>query len=122
MSEMYAKVIQNLITKGVSESDVMKNLMAHLERKGRVKLLPSILRDLKVVQARAVVTGATVEVATEADAKHALASAQAEGITAEKAQVNPLLLSGWRAREGGKLVDRSGKRALVDLYARIVKH
>lgn len=119
---MYAKVIQNLITKGVSESDVMKNLMAHLERKGRVKLLPSILRDLKVEQARATVTGATVEVAKEEDAKQALASAKAQGITAEKAQVNPLLLSGWRAREGGTLIDRSGKRALVDLYARIVKH
>lgn len=121
MEELYATVVTRLLAHGKKEDEVVKNLVAHLKEKGRVKLLPGILRSLVTLQERNRTLGATVEVAHEKDAKHALAEAKALGIEADKAVVNPILLSGWRARKEGMLVDRSGKRALSDLYHGIVK-
>lgn len=121
MENLYATVIQNLLAKGMKEDAVMNNLMAHLKENGRVKLLPGILRSLKTLMARKQTLGATVEVAKKEDAKKALSEAKALGIEAEEAIVNPILLSGWRGRKEGTLVDRSGKRALTDIYRSIVK-
>ena len=61
MEKQYATVIGRLIAKGENEDAVMKNLMAHLTETGRVKLLPAILRELKVIFARRKTLGATVE-------------------------------------------------------------
>lgn len=121
MEKLYASAIERLLTKGVKEDAVMKNLMAHLKEKGRVKLLPSILRALKTSVERTRITGSVVEVAHKADGAHALREAKIAGIDAEAVVVNEALLSGWRGRAKGVLVDRSGKRALTDLYQRIVK-
>lgn len=121
MEREYAAVIERLLSKGTGEDVVVKNLVAHLTKVGRMKLLPMILRELKVSAARAKSLGARVEVAKKEGAKTALAGARALGIEAEEATVNPNLLSGWRARKQGTLVDRSGKRALTDIYQAIVK-
>jgi hypothetical protein len=60
-----------------------------------------------------------VEVAHQKDAAHALKEAKEFGIEAEHAHVNASLLAGWRGRKGGILIDRSAKRALIDLYRTI---
>ena len=121
MENVYAAAIERLLSQGVKEDALMKNLMTHLKARGRVKLLPAILRSLKVNQVRSTVTGASVEVARKEDATKALSEAAALGITADKAVVNESLLSGWRGRSKGVLVDKSGKRALTDIYQRVVK-
>lgn len=121
MQKLYATSILRLIDKGMGEKEVVDNLLEHLKRSGRTKLLPGILRELKTLAAREKVTAPTLEVARKEDEAQAKAAAKAEGIEAEEVIVNPSLLQGWRARAGSKLVDRSGKRALIDLYARIVK-
>ena len=121
MENLYATVITRLLASGKKEDEVVGNLVKHLKAKGRVKLLPGILRALKVQMERSKTLGATVEVATKEETKAALAEAKALGIDAEDATVNPILLSGWRARKEGVLVDRSGKRALTDIYRGIVK-
>ncbi len=69
-------------------------LKAHLERTGRMKLLPAILRELK--------ERAALE-ATRAPKK-------------ETAKENPSLISGWRSLENGILEDHTGKRALLHIY------
>ncbi len=121
-SSVYADALRNLASKkGADEGKFASNLIAHLGQTGRMKLLPAILRDLRTKEQRNKAVEASVEVAREADAKRALAGAKEAGIAAEKATVNPSLLSGWRARSGGTLVDRSGKRQLIELYRNITR-
>ncbi len=71
-----------------------EQLKQHLERTGRLKLLPSILQELKEKTAR--------------EAKLAPKK--------ETAQENPSLISGWRSVENGVLTDHTGKRALIEIY------
>lgn len=119
MEKAYAQALTNVLAKGSSEDEVVSSLIKHLKQAGRMKLLPAILRELVVLKARTTTLGATVEVATEAGKADALKEAKEAGIEASSAIVNPSLVSGWRAREGGRLIDRSGKRALIDIYRRI---
>jgi len=74
-------------------------LTAHLKRTGRMKLLPRILKELQVREAKT----------------RALTSRK------ETVKDRPDLISGWRSIENGILTDRTGKRALLDIYQRIVK-
>lgn len=73
--------------------------IAHLQKTGRLKLLPQVLRELRVAEAR----------------RAKLAPKK------ETAQENPSLISGWRSIENGVLKDRSGKGALVDIYRNITR-
>lgn len=119
MEKAYAQAIQTIQRKGTSESEIVSTLVAHLKSTGRTKLLPRILRQLRILQSRSRLQASLVEVATEAEAKEALALARAQGIEATTAVVNPALIRGWRARKDGVLVDHSAKRSLIDLYRRI---
>ncbi len=91
-------------------------LIAHLKSRGRMKQLSKIARELRRIAARRAFLVPRVEVANEKEEAHALREAAGEGITAARAFVNDSLIRGWRARAGGTLVDRSAKRALVDIY------
>ena len=75
-----------------------ETFIAHLKRTGRLKLLPRILRELRMREARAAKLAPRRETAAE----------------------NPSLISGWRSLEGGLLIDKTGKRALLDIYQRII--
>ena len=72
-------------------------LKAHLEKSGRIKLLPQILRELKLRAAR----------------EQALAPRR------ESARENPSLIAGTRTFENGILTDHTAKRALIELYQNI---
>jgi hypothetical protein len=74
-----------------------KTLAAHLERTGRMKLLPQILRELKQQEAR--------------EAKLAPKK--------ETAKENPSLIAGWRQYENGMLTDNTAKRALIEIYQKV---
>lgn len=119
MERDYAIAITHALARGTSEETVVANLRAELTKTGRLKLLPGILRELEALEARSATLTSVVEVAREEDSKQALEEARSAGIDAHKATVNPSLISGWRARSGSTLIDRSGKHALVDLYHRI---
>ena len=119
MEKAYAQALVNALQRGTKEDELVSSLTKHLTEAGRMKLLPAILRELRVLKERTRTLGATVEVASPSLAAEALALAKAEGIEATDTVTNPLLISGWRARMGGRLIDRSGKRALIDIYRRI---
>lgn len=119
MERAYAQAIKAQVSKGADESALFSNLIAHLKAKGRVKLLPKILAELRSQEARTRSTEATLEVASEKESENALKAARDLGFDAAKADVNPTLITGWRVRKGGTLVDASGKRTLLDLYRRI---
>jgi hypothetical protein len=75
-----------------------ESLKEHLSRTGRLKLLPRILRELEVREARAKTAKPWKETAKE----------------------NPALISGFRSIEDGVLTDRTGKRALLDIYQKVI--
>jgi F0F1-type ATP synthase delta subunit len=120
MEKLYAKAIDDLVHhKGGDVKKLVAALVTQLKSSGRTKLLPGIVRELKVLEARRAKTAPTLEVASEKEAPAALAAAKAEGIDVAKAHVNHALIKGWRARSGGQLIDRSAKRSLVDLYRKV---
>jgi hypothetical protein len=72
--------------------------IAHLKRTGRLKLLPLVLRELREAEDRA----------------------KKFGVKKETVKENPSLISGWRSIENGVLTDRTGKKALLDIYKNII--
>lgn len=120
MEREYAQAVFDLSrAPGAKAAALAERLVKHLEATGRQKLLPRILRELKRIDAQAQSFGEVLEAASEREKAAAEKEAGALGITA-KAQVNEELVSGWRARSGSRVIDRSGKRALLDLYRQIL--
>src|SRR5690349_14628245 len=115
MVDQYTRVLESAaeLEDSSQAERVVEKLVAHLKSSGRAKMLPQILRELRKVMARRAALAPKVEVAHKKDAPHALVSAKEAGIEAKDAHVNASLVSGWRATGGGKLIDRSGKRALA---------
>ncbi len=122
MEKTYAKALFELGSKeGADPKKLVDTLIAHLHETGRLKLLPRILRELKRLDARAGVLSQTLEVASESEMITAAKEAKELGITASPT-VNKELVSGWRGSIGSRIIDHSGKRALLDLYKRITAH
>ena len=122
MIDNYTRLLEataELEDKTAADAAVTK-LIVHLKSAGRMNMLPKIAGELRRVAARRAALRPRVEVAHERDAVHALGAAAALGISAHKAKVNPALIGGWRAQGGGKLIDHSVKRALVQIYKNIV--
>lgn len=69
----------------------------HLEKTGRLKLLPRILRELKEAEMQAKRLAPRTETAKE----------------------YPALISGSRTIENGILTDTTGKRSLLEIYKHI---
>lgn len=119
MEKVYAHALTSALDKGRDEKSLVDGLVKHLKSVGRIKLLPGILRELKLKQERASASEATLEVASADEKAGAVKEAHAAGINPKHVLVNDSLIRGWRARAGGTLVDRSGKKALVELYRNI---
>ena len=122
MIDSYARVLEitaELEDKTVADAAVGK-LIAHLRSSGRLNLLPQILRELRRIAARRHALRPRVEVASEKEAAATLRAAAEAGIEAPRASVNKALVRGWRAWGNGVLVDRSAKRALIDIYQKII--
>lgn len=117
----YAKALHRLSKADKDEAKLAENLVAHLRARGGLKLLPGILTELRAYEARLRKVAPQVEAASEKEAHAALVEAKKFGIEAKRAEINPSLIRGWRARSGGTSVDHSGKRALIDLYRNIVR-
>lgn len=120
MQKAYAQALDLLIKDGVSEADAAEKLLTHLKASGRTKLLPQLLRELKTQVKRRQKRGVILEAASPVEAKLAEEAARREGVTAQ-AVINPALIRGWRLATADTLIDQSGKRALIDLYRRIVR-
>jgi F0F1-type ATP synthase delta subunit len=120
MEKQYAQAIATMSrTKGHSDDVLVSALVNHLRSRGRSKLLPGILRELKHEQARNEKLAPMLEVATEGEEAAAKAFLVKECVEIKKVEVNPSLIQGWRARANGFLWDHSAKRALTDIYKKI---
>lgn len=118
MEKTYAAALERLIKAGENETVLFEKLSRHLAAVGRAKLLPRIARELCTRAARARAAAPVVEIAREEDREPALREAGHLGFAGE-VRVNHSLIRGWRAKKSGTLVDRSAKRALVDIYRNI---
>ena len=120
MVTAYAKAIDSLVRKGMPEKEVFEKLRTHLKASGRMKILPQLLRELRMQEERKSTRAVVLEVASSEEIKEAEAAAAKEGYQVN-ATVNPSLIRGWRLVSDTTLVDRSGKRALIELYRSIVR-
>jgi len=121
MQRVYAQALQHLLSEGKKESELFKELVAHLKARGRLKLLPGIKRELERAQARSRKQFAKLEVSAEKETAHALKELKSLGIEVSGSKVNHDLISGWRTIQAGKLIDRSAKQQLVDLYRNVTR-
>lgn len=94
----------------------VKKLVTHLKSRGRTKLLPSIARELQKIHAKRKLRNARLEVASASEVDSALKEAKEKGIESPEVIINESLVCGWRARQGGILIDCSGKQRLVSMY------
>jgi hypothetical protein len=122
MIDTYTRMLETVaeLADAPAADSAVHKLILHLRSAGRLRMLPQIVRELRKIAARKHALRPRVEVAHEKEATSALAAAAARGIDAPRALVNPALISGWRAQKAGILVDRSTKRALVDIYQNII--
>lgn len=118
MEKQYAEAIYRSSQQGTDPDVLMRTLSEHLRSRGRLKLLPRILRELKRLHARRSRSKDRIEIAGEQYRSEAIDTARSLGMAAEPVIV-PDLVSGWRAFGKGSMIDRSGKRALLDLYRSI---
>ena len=72
--------------------------IAHVKRTGQMKLLPRVLRELRIEEARR----------------------KRLSYKKETAKEHSSLISGWRTLENGILTDHTGKSALLDIYKNII--
>ncbi|MDB5245015.1 MAG: hypothetical protein JWN90_120 [Parcubacteria group bacterium] len=122
MEKTYAKVMWKLShQEGADLNALVARLIEQLQSRGRMKLLPRILAELKKLEAGSGDATSFIEVATEKEKAAATAFAHDLGIKTDVV-VNSSLISGWRVLGNGTLTDRSGKRALIDIYRSITQH
>ncbi|MBP6869036.1 MAG: hypothetical protein KBC16_02930 [Candidatus Pacebacteria bacterium] len=119
MEKIYAQAIAKKVREGANEEDLVKALSLHLERMGRVKLLPRIVAELKREVARKEKSEAVLELAHEGLRESALKELSSLGLSVNDVRINTDLIEGWRVRTASSVLDKSAKRSLVELYKRI---
>ncbi len=121
MAFQYAQALSILATHSPELSDkYMDNLLSHLKKAGRMKLLPHIYTALLVDQKRIEKGRSVIEIATEKDRASAVAKAtESLGLKNIRVIERPELLRGWRIRTKNMLIDSSAKNNLLQMYYKI---
>jgi len=113
MEKIYAQALWRAIEGGRVPKEAVDTLAKILKRQGRLELMPHIKRAfLRLAEANRA-TRDKIFVASEKDAKHALA---ASGAKDADVVVDTSLIGGWRYEGNGEIIDRSFKKYLLDIY------
>jgi hypothetical protein len=88
-------------------------VLAYMKQKGHLSLLPHIAR---LLEREAGVAGDTVLVAKEGDVRTAQ-----EKFPSARVQQDPRVVGGYLAKVGGKIIDATYRRALVNIYKQVTK-
>lgn len=121
LSQQYAlELAQALDCADVNEDVLVENLIKNLRSRGREKLLPSIVRELKKIRMQERKKEPCVEIAREEDREKVRAGVDELGVSTYSVTVNPTLVRGWRVRAQGRLIDNTTKKALIELYRVII--
>ena len=121
MIDNYTRLLE--AAAGLEDKDAtdaaVTNLIMHLKSTGRMNMLTTIAGKLRKIAARRSALRPVVEVAHAKESASALREAAHEGIVTRHVNVNPSLIHGWRAQQGGILIDRSAKSALLHMYRKV---
>lgn len=120
----YAHALYSSLASASSKEEALERvdeLIAVLERNGKRKALPSILRELERLHAQSHAQKPTLVVANEAStatAKVELGTHIAKDVHAD-ITVDDNLVGGWRYSDNDTLIDASYKTALLNLYRKV---
>ncbi len=118
MEKQYAQALLTM-AHSTDEATLVQGLVKTLKADGRMKLLPGIVRELKLLSAREAKLAPVLEVSSSKEEAAAKAVLKKEGIEVSETRVTPSLIQGWRVRANGLLWDHSAKRSLLDIYKHI---
>lgn len=118
MEKQYAQALASMV-RTTDEATLVQGLVKTLKADGRMKLLPGIVRELKLLSAREAKLASVLEVSSSKEEAAAKAILKKEGIEVSETRVSPSLIQGWRVRENGLLWDHSAKRSLLEIYKHI---
>ena len=118
----FAKAYAQIIREKEGEAPFLKKLLDFMRAKGHLSLVPEIVRILEREPDTKNVT--KVVLARESDKKkfsHAIKEAVSEIGSGETEEVtDPKIVGGYIVRGGGKVLDRSFRKALVDIYQKTI--
>ncbi len=124
MPAEYAQALIIAQRNGVAADDAVQRLIALLQRHGKLKALPAIVRELEHHVAQRAADAPTLTVATAAHASDARTQLALhfgdERASTVATATDDTLIGGWRYRDSDTLIDASYKHALITLYKRIV--
>lgn len=117
METTLARVLLELLQKGMTPSETVKSLASILEKSGRTGLFPKVARAFdRLVQAQNHREQSVLFVAKGSDAKKAEKDSGAED---HVVKIDPTLIGGWKLQKGDMLTDVSWKKHLLSMYNRI---
>jgi F0F1-type ATP synthase delta subunit len=125
----YAEALYEATTgaEEATQDRLIANLMRILEEQGHRKLLPSILREYEHLVTRRLVRERAVLRVARSDDREKLAEAisrDTERIGVDPAQcvthIDESVVGGYAIEANGKRIDRTHKRALLELYTKLV--
>jgi F0F1-type ATP synthase delta subunit len=125
MKKAYVTAFVESILAGTPVETALANLREVLKTRGHERLWSQILkvsaRELEAKLARVTpqLSVAKAGSTSEADVKAALVTLGAARETAYDTSVDETLVGGFSLRVGGRLLDKSYKRALITLYEKI---
>jgi F0F1-type ATP synthase delta subunit len=113
LADQYAHILETL----PQDHSGADRFISFLKRRGHLKLLPAILSAYARLEAKsAKVATDVIVVARDADQESAKIAAAKYGAHNAKLVVDHSVIGGWRFTGKSLLVDRTYKRALLDLY------
>jgi F0F1-type ATP synthase delta subunit len=126
MKQAYIKAVLEQLLSGKDGELVVKNLKEALAKKGHSRLFGSILRGvLRQLEHEAVAKAPQIKVAKNSEdlvakAKEALLRLGAESVLPPVVKTDETLVGGYVVTAAGKQIDASYKRALLNLYRKVV--
>ncbi len=125
MKNAYVKALTESILAGKNTEQTLLSIKKQMEQRGHLRLWPQVLKaSMRVLQARLKSFVPQVVIAKEGEVSEATLQAALEKLGATEAgytkTIDQNLVGGFTARVKGTFYDASYKRALVDLYRRII--
>ena len=126
MKQAYITALTSALLSTKDVESVLKSTYALLEEKGHLRLWPSVLKGVvRTLEKQEVGKIPQVTVATEgslnvSELKKALTELSIEE-TETTTVVDPSIIGGFIIQHQDKMLDRSYKRALVEIYRKVTK-
>lgn len=126
MKQAYIKAVLEQLLSGKDGEVIIKNLKIALEKKGHTRLLGAILRGaLRQLEHEVVAKAPQIKVAKNnedlvAKAKATLATFSSDSVLTPVVKTDETLVGGYVVTAAGKQVDASYKRALLNLYRKVI--